>query len=171
MIHETAEVEGSIGEGTKVWHQAQVLKGARIGRDCTIGKGVFIDRDVVIGERVKVQNYACLYKELTVEDDVFIGPHACFTNDMRPRAFLWNESRRGKTVVRKGASIGANSTILCNIEIGEYAMVAAGSVVTKDVPAHALVMGNPAKRVAWVCECGQKLDKASKCGCGKFFNP
>lgn len=172
FIHPTAEVSDKavIGEGTKIWNQAQVRNDAEIGRDCIISKNVYIDEHVKLGDRVKVQNNVNVYHGVTVEDDVFLGPSMTFTNDMFPRAFNadWKIS---ETLVKKGASIGANSTVRCGITINEYAMVGCGSVVTKDVPAYALVAGNPAKRIAWVCECGQKLHESLVCpGCGKRYS-
>ena len=170
-IHPTAEVspEARIGDGTSIWHWVQVREGARIGRDCVIGKDVYVDTDVVLGDRCKVQNFATLYKGLTIGDRVFIGPHACFTNDMYPRA-VSPDWQVVPTKVEDGASIGANSTILCGLTIGRNAMVAAGAVVTKDVPPHALVAGVPAKLVGWVCECGRPLDLRMRCAYdGKAF--
>jgi len=164
MIHETAIVEEGVqlGEGTRVWHFAHIRKGAKIGKNGNIGKDVYIDTNVIIGDNCKIQNFASLYHGLTVGNNVFIGPHACFTNDLYPRASIWNEERVAKTVVKDGASIGANSTIVAGITIGKYAMVGAGSVVTKDVHAHGLVFGNPARLKGFVCECGNKLTKKGK---------
>ena len=157
-IHPTAIVETeNIGDGTKIWHFVHVREKSKIGSNCNIGKGVYIDTEVVIGNNVKIQNFATIYKGVIIEDDVFIGPAVVFTNDLYPRAFEWGEERVVKTVVKKGASIGANSTIICGIEIGEYAMIGAGSVVTKSVPPYALVYGNPAKLRSFVCYCGRKL--------------
>ena len=169
FIHETAEVsaQADIGKGTKIWNQAQVREGAVIGESCIISKNVYIDENVHIGSRVKIQNNVNVYHGVMVEDDVFLGPSMTFTNDMFPRAFNadWVVS---DTLVRRGASIGANSTIRCGIEIGEYAMIGAGSVVTKDVPAHALMVGNPAKQIGWVCVCGQKIERDGICKqCGR----
>ncbi|WP_290901811.1 acyltransferase [Ferroglobus sp.] len=158
--HLSAVVESDeIGEGTKIWHFVHVREKARIGRNCNIGKGVYIDTEVVIGNNVKIQNFATIYKGVIIEDDVFIGPAVVFTNDLYPRAFIWGEEKIEKTIVRKGASVGANSTIICGVEIGEYAMIGAGSVVTKSVPPHALVYGNPAKLKGFVCYCGRKLEE------------
>ncbi len=170
--HPTAEVseKAKIGKGTKIWHQAQIREGAIIGENCNLGKGVYVDFDVKIGNNVKIQNYVSVYHGVEIEDDVFVGPAAVFTNDKHPRAWLWDETRLCHTKIRKGASIGANATIVCGVEIGEYAMVAAGAVVTKNVPPHALVMGVPAKVVGFVCECGEKLDENFKCpACGKEY--
>ena len=170
-IHPTAEVspQATVGEGTAIWHWAQVREGARIGARCTLGKDVYIDKDVAIGDDCKIENFATLYHGLTVGDRVFIGPHACFTNDPYPRA-VSQDWKVVPTKVEDGASIGANATILCGITIGRNAMVAAGAVVTKDVPAHALVAGVPAKVVGWVCECGRPLDAKMCCAHdGKSF--
>ena len=175
FIHPTAEVERDvrIGDGTRVWHQAQIRTRAVIGERCIVGKGVFIDFDVVIGDDCKFQNYACVYHGVTLGRGIFVGPHVVFTNDMHPRATTPTfESLRdgdwevGTTVVEDGAAIGANSTILPNVRIGAWSMVGAGSTVTRDVPAYALVVGSPARQVAWLCPCGRKVDTAecSKCG-------
>jgi acetyltransferase-like isoleucine patch superfamily enzyme len=153
FVHELALVEARalIGEGTTVWRNAHVRGTASIGTDCTIGDGVFVDANVYIGDRVKIQNYAVLYNGLTIEDDVFIGPHVVFTNDRYPRATRNGKKlgpkdwKREDTLVKKGASIGANATIVCGVTIGEGAMVGAGSVVTKDVPPRRLFIGNPAR--------------------------
>lgn len=179
-MHPSAVVEDGvvIGDGTRIWHFVHVRKGARIGRNCNIGKDVYIDVDVVIGDNVKIQNFATIYRGVTVEDDVFIGPHVTFTNDMYPRSFSvdWQVI---PTVVKKGASIGANATVVCGVTIGEYAMVGAGSVVTKDVPPFGLVYGNPARLKGFVCYCGRPFKEEDlveetsgfvkyKCGfCGK----
>ncbi len=163
-IHPTAEVspQAVVGESTSIWHWSQVRERARVGARCSIGKDVYIDTDVVVGDDCKIQNFATLYHGLTVGNRVFIGPHACFTNDLYPRA-VSPDWQVVPTRVEDGASIGANATILCGVTIGRNAMVAAGAVVTKDVPAHALVAGVPAKVVGWVCECGRPLDRAFRC--------
>ncbi len=160
-IHPTAEVsqKAKIGSGTKIWHQAQVRENTKIGRNCNIGKAVYIDTNVKIGNNVKIQNFVSVYDGVTVEDDVFIGPSATFTNDLYPRSRIWSRERRVKTHVKKGASIGANATILCGLTIGEHSMVGAGSVVTSDVPNHALVLGNPARLKGFVCICGWKVEE------------
>ncbi len=160
-VHPTAEVsnKAKIGDGTKIWHHAQIRENAEIGKNCIIGKGVYIDFEVKIGNNCKIQNYVSVYHGVVIEDDVFIGPSVTFTNDLYPRAFIWSEEKVSKTLIKKGASIGANSTIICGITIGNFAMVGAGSVVTKDVPAHVLVYGNPAKISGFVCECGRKIEK------------
>lgn len=163
-VHPTAEVseQASIGEGTKIWNLAQVREDSRIGKDCIISKNVYIDTKVVIGDRVKIQNNVNVYHGVVVEDDVFLGPSMTFTNDMFPRAFN-NDWKITDTLVKHGASIGANATVVCGNTIGEYALVGSGSVVTKDVPAHALVVGNPARQIGWVCKCGHKLNEDNKC--------
>lgn len=160
FIHPTAEVseKAVIGEGTKIWHWAQIRENARIGKKCIIGKSVYIDFDVVIGNQVKVQNFVSVYHGVVIEDDVFLGPSMTFTNDMYPRAAN-SDFKVHPTLVKKGASIGANATIVCGTTIGRYSMVGAGAVVTEDVLDHALVYGNPAKLAGFVCECGRKLEE------------
>lgn len=170
-IHPTAEVseKAKIGEGTGIWHQAQVREGVSIGENCIIGKGVYVDEGVSIGNNVKIQNYVSVYHGLTIEDGVFVGPHVCFTNDMRPRAVNPDGSLKAaddwvlsETLIKRGAALGANSTIRCGITIGEWGMVGSGSVVTKDVPAHGLVYGNPARLRGFVCACGEIVEKESQ---------
>lgn len=160
FVHPTAVVEEGavIGAGTRIWHFAHIRRGARIGSGCVIGKDVYIDENVVIGNGVKIQNGVSVYKGVTLEDKVFVGPYAVFTNDKYPRAFS-TDWVVVPTLVREGASIGANATIVCGVTIGKYAMVAAGSVVTRDVPDHGLVMGNPARLVGFVCYCGRPLTR------------
>lgn len=170
-IHPSAEVsaEATVGEGTSIWHWAQVREGARIGARCNIGKDVYVDTFVVIGDDCKIQNFATLYRGVTIGSRVFVGPHVCFTNDLYPRAVSpgWQVVA---TKVEDGASVGANATILCGLTIGRHAMVAAGAVVTKDVPPHAMVAGVPAKVIGWVCECGRPLDAKMHCAHdGKTF--
>ena len=156
FVHPTAEVEdgAQIGTGTKIWHLAHIRSSARIGAGCTIGRNVYVDAEVTVGDRVKIQNNVSVYVGVTLEDEVFVGPSAVFTNDLRPRAQNpdWVVT---PTLVRRGASIGANATIVCGTEIGEYAMVAAGSVVTRDVRPHQLVAGNPARHLGWVNRAGE----------------
>jgi UDP-2-acetamido-3-amino-2,3-dideoxy-glucuronate N-acetyltransferase len=165
-IHPTADVsaEAEIGPGTSIWNQAQVRERARIGAECVIGKNVYVDFDVVIGDRVKVQNNVSLFHGVTIEDGVFVGPHVCFTNDRVPRAI--NRDGTLKTdadwevlpiLVRRGAALGANATILPGVTIGPWAVIGAGSVVTRDVDAWELVAGNPARRLGSACPCGQPL--------------
>jgi UDP-2-acetamido-3-amino-2,3-dideoxy-glucuronate N-acetyltransferase len=170
-IHPTSEVSenAAIGEGTSIWHQAQVREGVRIGHNCIIGKGVYVDAGVSIGDNVKIQNYTSVYHGVTIEDGVFVGPHVCFTNDLRPRAVNPDGSLKAaddwalsETLIRRGAALGANSTIRCGITVGEWAMVGSGSVVTHDVPDHGLVWGNPARLHGFVCACGQRLEKVAQ---------
>ncbi|MEO6208424.1 MAG: acyltransferase [Candidatus Limnocylindrales bacterium] len=169
-IHATADLETdvSVGPGTSVWHRAQIRSGARIGRDGVIGRDVFVDEGVTLGDRVKVQNGALIYHGVTVEDGVFIGPGVILTNDRRPRA-LSAEGDLARAAdwtvspirIATGASIGAGAIVVAGHDVGAYAMVGAGSVVTHDVPAHALVAGNPARRIGWVCMCGERLVHAT----------
>jgi acetyltransferase-like isoleucine patch superfamily enzyme len=167
FIHPTAEVspEARIGPGTRIWHHAQVREGAVIGAECILAKGVYVDRDVRIGDRVKVQNYASLYHGTTVEDGAFIGPYACLTNDRFPRAVTPEGKLKGdadwevgEVRIGQGASVGAGAVVLPGVEVGPWAMVGAGSVVTRSVPAHALVVGNPAHLVGLVCRCGRRVE-------------
>lgn len=159
FVHETAEVadDATIGRGTRIWHQAQIMPGASLGEGVTIGKGVYVDRGVRIGDNVKIQNYVSVYKGVTVEDDVILGPHMTFTNDLYPRAFIDNYTVYD-TLVKRGVSVGANATIVCGVTLNEYCMIAAGAVVLSDVPPFALVLGNPGRVTGYVCKCGRKLD-------------
>jgi UDP-2-acetamido-3-amino-2,3-dideoxy-glucuronate N-acetyltransferase len=157
-VHPSAEVspEASIGYGTRIWHYAHVREGAKIGENCIIGKDVYIDHEVMIGNNVKIQNGVSVYYGVTVEDDVILAPNATVTNDLYPRAFSENWQVI-PTLIKRGASVGANATIVCGVTLGEYCMVAAGTVVTKSVPAHGLVMGNPGRLRGFVCKCGLTL--------------
>ena len=168
MIHPTADVDpgAAIGANTRIWHQAQIREGATLGEECIIGKSAYIDHDVRIGNRVKIQNRASVYHGVTIEDGVFVGPHVIFTNDRTPRAITPEGKLQADsdweiapTMVRYGASVGAGSIVLPGVVIGRYALIGAGSVVTRDVPDHALVLGNPARRAGYVCVCGQKLSE------------
>ena len=156
--HETAVVEpgAKVGRGTRVWHFAHIRASAVVGSGCIVGKDVYIDAGAVVGRRCKLQNGVNVYQGVTLEDDVFVGPHVVFTNDLYPRAFS-QEWRVVPTLVKRGASIGANATIKCGVTIGRYAMVACGAVVTADVPDHALVMGNPARVVGTVTKEGRRV--------------
>ena len=162
-VHPTAIVEDGarIGPGTRVWHQAHVRSGAEIGADVVLGKNVFVDAGVRIGDRSKVQNNVSVYAGVTLEDEVFVGPSAVFTNDLRPRA-VGDSWQVVPTLVRRGASLGGGAVVVCGTEIGPWAMVAAGSVVTRSVPAHALVVGNPARVRGWVCACGEVVSRADQ---------
>ena len=163
-IHPTAEVseKAKIGNGTKIWNLAQVREDCEIGENCIISKNVYVDAHVKIGNRVKIQNNVNVYHGVEVEDDVFLGPSMTFTNDFYPRAFN-SDWKITNTLIKKGASLGANVTVVCGNTVGEYAMVGSGSVITKDVPAHALMVGNPAKQIGWVCKCGNKLNEQFTC--------
>ncbi len=158
-IHESAFVDEpcEIGEGTKIWHFAHVLAGTRIGKDCSLGQNVMAGPDVSIGDNCKIQNNVSLYKGVTLEDGVFCGPSCVFTNVLNPRAEVNRKDEFGDTLVRRGASIGANATIVCGTTLGEYCLIGAGAVVTKDVPAHALMVGVPAIRAGWVSREGEIL--------------
>lgn len=154
------EPDAVIGDGTRVWHHSHVRAGAVVGMDCVIGKNVFIDTKAVIGDRCKLQNNVSVYQGVTIGDDVFVGPSATFTNDLVPRAFADNWEIT-ETFVANGASIGANATIVCGHRVGEYSMVAAGATVTKDVAAHQLVAGTPARHLGWVCRCGVVVSRSA----------
>jgi len=169
FIHETAEVSDKavIGKGTKVWNLAQVRENAVIGENCVISKNVYVDFNVKIGNGVKLQNNVNVYHGVELEDDVFIGPSATFTNDIYPRAFN-SDFEVVKTLVKKGASIGANTTIVCGTIIGEYAMVGSGSVITKDVKSYNLVVGNPGRVIGYVCKCGKRLNDSLYCSACKL---
>ncbi len=168
FVHESSYVDEGveIGQGTKIWHFSHILKGSKIGKNCIIGQNVVIGPDVVVGNKCKIQNNVSLYKGVTLEDEVFCGPSCVFTNVYNPRAFIERKHEFRPTLVKRGATIGANSTIVCGVTIGEYALIAAGAVVKKDVPPHAIVAGVPAKQIGWACKCGVTLkfekDKA-KC--------
>jgi acetyltransferase-like isoleucine patch superfamily enzyme len=171
FVHEKALCETEdVGAGTRVWAFAHVMKGVSIGEECNIGGHVFIETGARLGARVTVKNNVLLWDRVTIEDEVFLGPNAVFTNDLNPRvAFKKPPDRFLPTLVRRGASIGANATVVCGVTIGEQALVGAGSVVTADVPAHGLVVGNPARRIGWVCACGERLPDALGCGCGRRY--
>ena len=159
FAHESCYVDDGceIGDGTKIWHFTHVMSGARIGRRCNIGQNVVISPDVVVGDNVKIQNNVSVYTGVVLEDDVFCGPSMVFTNVINPRSHVSRKDEYQPTLVKRGASLGANSTIVCGHTIGSYAFVGAGSVVTHDVPDYALVVGNPGRIAGWVCECGVKL--------------
>ena len=158
-VHESSYVdEGAvIGRGTRVWHFCHVNRGAVIGERCSLGQNVVVMPGTRLGNNVKVQNNVSIYEGVECEDDVFLGPSMVFTNVATPRSHVSRKHAYGKTLVRRGASIGANATIVCGHELGEYAFVAAGAVVTRDVPAYALVAGVPARGIGWMCQCGERL--------------
>lgn len=159
FAHETAEIdpECHIGENTKIWHFSHIMSNCTIGENCNIGQNVVISPQVVIGNNVKVQNNVSIYTGVICEDDVFLGPSMVFTNVLNPRSAIVRKNQYLNTVVRKGATIGANATIICGNDIGEYAFIGAGAVVIKRVPAYALLVGNPAKQIGWVSEYGHRL--------------
>ena len=159
FAHESAIIDDgcTIGCGTKIWHFSHIMSGCTIGRDCNIGQNVVVSPQVVLGNNVKVQNNVSVYTGVTCEDDVFLGPSAVFTNVINPRSAIARKDQYRPTVVKRGASIGANATIVCGHTIGQYALIGAGAVVTKDVKPYALVVGNPARQTGWVSEYGHKL--------------
>jgi len=179
FVHESSYVDEPcvIGSGTKIWHFCHVMKDCTIGENCNIGQNVLISTDVVIGRNVKIQNNVSLYTGCVLEDDVFCGPSMVFTNVVNPRSHVVRRTEYKKTHVRRGASLGANSTILCGITIGQYAFIGAGSVVTRDVPNYGLIYGNPARIRGWICACGVKLalgvdnaEETDRCtACGKEY--
>ena len=161
--HETAIIDAgaSIGPGTRVWHWVHVCAGARIGANCVLGQNVYVGNRVAIGNNVRIQNNVSVYDEVTLEDDVFCGPSMVFTNVVNPRAAVSRKDEYQRTVVRRGATIGANATVVCGHAIGRYAFIGAGAIVTRDVPDHALMAGNPARCIGWMCQCGEKLPAQS----------
>ncbi|MCX7724109.1 MAG: N-acetyltransferase [Thermodesulfovibrio sp.] len=175
FAHETAVIDEDveIGEGSKIWHFSHILKGSKIGKNCIIGQNVTIGPDVKVGNKCKIQNNVSVYKGVTLEDEVFCGPSCVFTNVYNPRAFIERKHEFKSTIVKKGATIGANATIVCGISIGKYALIGAGAVVNRDVPDYALVVGVPAKQIGWVCKCGTTLKKENnlfKCDyCGNEY--
>lgn len=165
FIHETAVVDDGVevGDGTKIWHFTHVSSGATLGRDCVLGQNVFIGPGVEVGRGVKIQNNVSVYAGVSIADDVFLGPSCVFTNVLTPRAQIERKDEFALTKVGRGVTVGANATIVCGHELGEYALIGAGSVVTRDVPAHAVVIGNPARRTAWACRCGELLPENGVC--------
>lgn len=160
FAHETAVIDEGcqIGEGTKIWHFSHVMPNCIIGERCNIGQNVVVSPEVILGSNVKIQNNVSLYTGVICEDDVFLGPSMVFTNVINPRSAVNRKNEYAKTVVRKGASIGANATIVCGYDIGQFAFIGAGAVVTKTVPAYALVVGNPARQIGWMSEFGERLE-------------
>jgi len=159
FVHETAIIDqgAQIGSDTKIWHFTHVMSKALIGQNCNIGQNVYIDKNVNIGNGVKIQNNVSVYANVTIEDDCFLGPSMVFTNVINPRAFIERKTEFKNTLVQKGCSIGANATIVCGTRLGEYSFIGAGSVVTKDVPNYAMVVGVPAKQIGWMSKHGEKL--------------
>jgi len=162
FVHESSYIDEpcEIGEGTKIWHFSHVMPGSKIGRRCNIGQNVVISPQVVIGDNVKIQNNVSVYTGVELEDDVFCGPSMVFTNVVNPRSHVSRKDEYRRTLVKKGASIGANATVVCGHTIGRYAFIGAGAVVTRDVPDYAMAIGNPARVVGWMCQCGIRLDAA-----------
>jgi UDP-2-acetamido-3-amino-2,3-dideoxy-glucuronate N-acetyltransferase len=172
FVHSSSFIDEGveIGEGTKIWHFSHILKGTRLGRKCNVGQNVVIGPDVNIGNGCKVQNNVSVYKGVTLEDDVFCGPSMVFTNVFNPRAHIAKMDEMRPTLVKKGVTIGANATIVCGHTIGEYAFIGAGAVVTRGALAHALMVGNPAKQIGWMCQCGERLDSELQCShCGASY--
>jgi len=169
VIHPTAVIDDDvqIGDGTKIWHFVHVSRGARVGARCVLGQNVYVGDRVCIGDGVRVQNNVSIYTGVEVEDDAFLGPSCVFTNVLNPRSFVERKDEFAPTRVGRGASIGANATVVCGHDVGAYAFVGAGAVVTKHVPAYALVVGNPARRLGWVCACGDRLPAGDQPLCAR----
>ena len=164
FAHKTAVIDDNckIGNGTKIWHFSHIMSNCVIGENCSFGQNVVVSPDVILGSNVKVQNNVSIYTGVICEDDVFLGPSMVFTNVINPRSAIARKDEYKKTIVKKGASIGANATIVCGNAIGEYSLIGAGSVVTKEIPAYALVVGNPSKQIGWVSEYGHRLNFDAK---------
>lgn len=174
FIHPSSYIDEDveIGEGTKIWHFCHIMRGSKIGKNCNIGQNVVIGPDVEIGSGCKIQNNVSLYKGVTLEDEVFCGPSMVFTNVYNPRAGVRKMDQARPTLVRQGASLGANCTIVCGVTIGKFAFVCAGAVVTRNLADHALAFGNPARVKGWICACGEKLDKEMRCpSCFRSYTP
>jgi len=172
-IHPTALVDSGaqIGDGSRIWHWVHICSGAKVGTGCSFGQGVFVGNDVVIGNNVKIQNNVSVYDAVRLDDDVFCGPSMVFTNVYNPRSSIIRKDEYRTTHVHRGATLGANCTIVCGVSIGEYAFVGAGAVVNRDVPPYALMLGVPAKRRGWMCRCGVQLQGNGlvQCGCGASY--
>ncbi len=175
FVHESSYIDEGceIGSGTKIWHFSHIMKDCKIGKNCNIGQNVVISPTVVIGNGVKIQNNVSLYGGVVLEEGVFLGPSCVFTNVINPRAFIERKDEFRDTLIKEGASVGANATIVCGHTIGKYALIGAGAVITKDVPDYALMVGNPARVKGYVCKCGNKIefiDNTAKCGvCGDEY--
>ncbi len=171
FVHETSIVDDGaiVGDGTKIWHFSHVQAGAQIGQNCVLGQNVNVGCEAIIGDDCKIQNNVSIYDGVVLEDNVFCGPSCVFTNDLFPRAHSSQGWEISKTLVKEGASIGANATVVCGHTIGRYAMLGSGSVCTRDVPDYALVVGNPARQIGWVCECGARLNDSLVCSCGLHY--
>jgi len=175
FVHSTVVVDEpvEIGEGTQIWHFSHIMSGAKLGKNCIIGQNVFIGSGAILGNYIKIQNNVSIYDRVVLEDDVFCGPSMVFTNVFNPRSFISRKKEFRETLVRKGATIGANATIVCGNRIGQYAFIGAGSVVTKDVPDYALLYGNPGRVKGWVCQCAEEIifrsGKAVCKACGKRY--
>jgi UDP-2-acetamido-3-amino-2,3-dideoxy-glucuronate N-acetyltransferase len=175
FVHESSYVDNGaqIGAGTKIWHFCHVMPRAKIGKGCNLGQNVLISDDVVLGNNVKIQNNVSVYTGVVIEDDVFLGPSMVFTNVINPRSHVIRKDEYKTTLVKQGASVGANATIVCGVTLGRYCFVGAGAVVTHDLPDYALVVGNPARQTGWMCQCGVKLslkDNTAVCpSCGTQY--
>lgn len=167
-VHESSVVDvgASIGDNTKIWHFSHVCSGAKIGNSCSLGQNVFISNDVVIGNNVKIQNNVSVYDAVVLEDNVFCGPSMVFTNVYNPRSHVIRKAEYRKTLVKTGATIGANATIICGVTIGEYAFIGAGAVIKVDVLPYAIMVGIPAQKIGWMCQCGIKISSSHQCTCG-----
>jgi UDP-2-acetamido-3-amino-2,3-dideoxy-glucuronate N-acetyltransferase len=171
FIHEKAMVESeNIGKGTRIWAFAHVMRGARIGENCNVGETCFVENEVVIGNKVTIKNGVCVWDKVILEDEVFVGPHAVFTNDYNPRsAFKKDPQAFLNTIVKTGATIGANATIVCGVTIGRCAFVGAGALIRSNIPDYAIVVGNPSRQIGFMCACGVKIDFNSVCACGRSY--
>jgi len=172
FVHESSYVDegAEIGEGTKIWHFSHIMRGAKIGKNCSIGQNVNIGSSAIIGNGVKIQNNVSVYDDVIIEDDVFCGPSCVFTNVINPRSFIERKHEYKKTIIKKGASIGANATIVCGVTVGEYALVGAGSVVIKNIQPYTTIVGNPSREIGFICQCGNRLEENLCCPvCNKKY--